>query len=751
MARLFSPAVARHTGPMWEVGADGWTTFYPSADSRLIHVANAGSNSNDGLSPAAPVQTLKYAQSLTRNNYPDHILLKRGDTFVNGWQNDVADGFGGFKGNGGLNRSGRSRNEPFVVRDYGDLALLRPKIIPTSTRVVEEFITSSGSSCNNLAIQGIEFYAPQADPTHPSFRHYKFTGTLTSGSAVITGINSTANLEVGMILCGPGCNSRTIASIDVTTLGAGQITMNGTTSYGAADVEIDAFFNLIGQISFNGWVGFLYMEDCFFNYTGVAIGQSTMRRDLEPILRRNIQAHSYIPLQLGQGWFMADFPVATRTLRVEENFFYQNGWHPDVAGAESQGRCHNAYCHDVHGPHEFVGNITARAATNGYMQRNGSLAVNNLYLENAYGGTWGTGITPNPLNSNHNVFLQGIDQEQPRLTAVSATSVGTTPASITFAGVPSSTTGASNHATNLYNLDNPGSLVSRAGTMAAGGKTLTLNGAIAAGTRGNGVQPGDRIVGYTAIASGFTAGSAYAIPIANATPGVKYFIGETGPFYVAKDRPIPSWVQVGYRVMIDHNIDNPQIKFSNTTTVTSISTNRLSFTTSEGLLGNLLGGDPRYALDTDCPFFSPQANVVFWDPVGGSADKYPTSFFGPNNIMCNSQGVNSQFGIKLTAASMYADASGNYFYKWCANTANNVIDDGVDSIVSPQALNSNTTVAAYDEATIEGYMASLGLTPTKEAFYAGCFANRRGAYDLRFTAPAVNTYIRGKFGAPEPS
>ncbi len=100
---------------------------------------------------------------------------------------------------------------------------------------------------------------------------------------------------------------------------------------------------------------------------------------------------------------------------------------------------------------------------------------------------------------------------------------------------------------------------------------------------------------------------------------------------------------------------------------------------------------------------------------------------------------------------MYCDATGNYFYKWNSSTAANIADRGIGSIISPQALNSNTTVTAYDAATVEGYMTSLGITPaTREEFYTRCFANRQGNWDSRFTAAEFNTYIRGCFGASEP-
>src|SRR6516162_1440101 len=98
--------------PRWTVGSDGWTTFNPSPDSRIIYIANSGLDSNDGLTTATPKQTLVGGYALLRNGFPDQLLLNRGDTFTNGWlAGGSPDGFGGTKANASFQKSGRSRNE----------------------------------------------------------------------------------------------------------------------------------------------------------------------------------------------------------------------------------------------------------------------------------------------------------------------------------------------------------------------------------------------------------------------------------------------------------------------------------------------------------------------------------------------------------------------------------------------------------------------------------------------------------------
>lgn len=56
LATLSSSLVRAGIG---DVDANGWTVLTPSADSRLVYVSSStGNNSNDGLSPATPKQTI---------------------------------------------------------------------------------------------------------------------------------------------------------------------------------------------------------------------------------------------------------------------------------------------------------------------------------------------------------------------------------------------------------------------------------------------------------------------------------------------------------------------------------------------------------------------------------------------------------------------------------------------------------------------------------------------------------------------
>ncbi|MBS0197407.1 MAG: hypothetical protein JSR77_11680 [Planctomycetes bacterium] len=119
---------------------DGWTRFTPSTDTRTVYVSSStGNDANSGLSEASPIRTLAAARAKVRQGYPDWVLLKCGDTFV---EADIE-----------VWRGGRSPTEPALWSSYGTGP--RPIVTPTGTWPGMA-IMSSGS---NLAIVGLQFTA----------------------------------------------------------------------------------------------------------------------------------------------------------------------------------------------------------------------------------------------------------------------------------------------------------------------------------------------------------------------------------------------------------------------------------------------------------------------------------------------------------------------------------------------------------------------------------------------------------------
>lgn len=131
---------------------EGWTRIAPSSDSRIVYVSSSeGSDTNDGLTPQTPKATILVANNLIRNGYPDHLLLKRGDTFeltgagLHRWKN------------------GRSADEPVVISYYGDSGP-RPVI-----KIENSFINHDGLAMNYQAFIGMDIYKANSDPESHEF------------------------------------------------------------------------------------------------------------------------------------------------------------------------------------------------------------------------------------------------------------------------------------------------------------------------------------------------------------------------------------------------------------------------------------------------------------------------------------------------------------------------------------------------------------------------------------------------------
>lgn len=137
-------------GESSSVTNEGWTLIQPSADSRIVYVSSStGNDTNDGLSPDKAVKTLARANSLMRNGYPDHMLLKRGDL----WKDESLGGF----------KSGRSEKERMLISYYGTSGK-RPLVKCSSN-----FIDHGGKVYGNFAVVGLELVGYKMDPKDPGY------------------------------------------------------------------------------------------------------------------------------------------------------------------------------------------------------------------------------------------------------------------------------------------------------------------------------------------------------------------------------------------------------------------------------------------------------------------------------------------------------------------------------------------------------------------------------------------------------
>jgi len=132
---------------------NGWTVVTPPASAHIIYCSSStGNDTNNGLSPAAPVQTLAHAISLLRDHSADQLLLKRGDV----WHSDL----------GVWRKSGKSAEQPMVIGAYGTGN--RPELM-TGAESGFDAISNINSEIDNVDIIGIHFYSDGRDPTSPDF------------------------------------------------------------------------------------------------------------------------------------------------------------------------------------------------------------------------------------------------------------------------------------------------------------------------------------------------------------------------------------------------------------------------------------------------------------------------------------------------------------------------------------------------------------------------------------------------------
>jgi len=142
---------------------NGWTILTPSEDSRIMYVSSSEgddataqaynmSEVSDVFDPSyvSAFKTFAAAQKLTRDGFPDWILLKKGDEWI------IDKRLKSY--------SGRSASEPMVISSYSSDSSKRPLI---KSKGVDGF----GVGRNNrfYSIIGLEFYAYQRDPNSVDF------------------------------------------------------------------------------------------------------------------------------------------------------------------------------------------------------------------------------------------------------------------------------------------------------------------------------------------------------------------------------------------------------------------------------------------------------------------------------------------------------------------------------------------------------------------------------------------------------
>jgi len=142
---------------------NGWTILTPSEDTRLMYVSSSEGDDDTAFaynvlevddvfdpSNVYAFKTIDAARKLTRDGYPDWILLKKGDEWI------IDERLGTY--------SGRSASEPMVITSYSKASDQRPLI---KTKGVTGFKAMKNNRF--YSVVGLEFYAYQRDPSSMDF------------------------------------------------------------------------------------------------------------------------------------------------------------------------------------------------------------------------------------------------------------------------------------------------------------------------------------------------------------------------------------------------------------------------------------------------------------------------------------------------------------------------------------------------------------------------------------------------------
>ncbi len=172
--------------------ANPWTTFTPSADTRIIYVSNSLGNDalassyaangindpfqpNSGVTPFKTIAAAATAYNALPDNEPHWILLKSGDTWTD-------ENFGTWR------KSGRSATEPALLASYGD-SLQAPKVLTGSS----SFSGAIQNNVNNVTIADISVrahtYVRPAEGGSGGPRAFRWIPNGSAGNFVFEGLH----------------------------------------------------------------------------------------------------------------------------------------------------------------------------------------------------------------------------------------------------------------------------------------------------------------------------------------------------------------------------------------------------------------------------------------------------------------------------------------------------------------------------------------------------------------------------------
>ena len=116
-----------------------------------------------------------------------------------------------------------------------------------------------------------------------------------------------------------------------------------------------------------------------------------------------------------------------------------------------------------------------------------------------------------------------------------------------------------------------------------------------------------------------------------------------------------------------------------------------------------------------------------------------------HHSIANSAGVN----INLSTGARYCEVTANIIFGM-AQGITNAGPHPSDNVITPNQIDldgdNNLGFPDPNNATLTGYATSIGLAASEDVLMRAVCNNRNGAWDYRLTAPAINDFMRTKFG-----
>jgi hypothetical protein len=720
--------------------ANGWSIFTPAPSTKIIYVAapgSGGSDSNDGLTTSTPVTTLAHAKTLMRGQgFSDWVLLNKGDTWNEAFGNTTV--------------AGPSAGWYSMFGSYG-AATGRPKLNCGNSAGL--FFASLNGA--NVVINGLDIYCDVNDPASATYTApIAISAGALSGTSVLTfasplpltvqtGI-SVYNLTTVAAISNTSNTTATVSgdrlSLTISTPLAANVSTGDLIEFHCDATGIDAL----------GKTTFLHVEDCklsFWHNDGINI--STNGVDW-PFKNYNIRRCVIVDgTRNTQGCIVQDNALTVTPLTnlptnlIEDCFFDHNGWQqqdnsnplsPTLIASGGTVFCHDVYMHDLSGSLTLQNNILANPSLSGVQHRSNGVAYNNAFIRCPVGLSVGgaTGMTA----ASYNTFSETCETKLTiRATSAITSAAGGTPNVLNFDLVPAMIPVSG---CRVRNLTNPSSISTASPPLVTGKTATTVT--IFSNVLSD-VQAGDVICFFTEEGASANLGSnsdlylplgqgacefgPHNVLCAPATWGIFNGRGITNTFMTAfaPSNVHDNWLIGQFYSIQDNATITGAVSDANGTKVT------VQATSSSGTAGAFLAGQP----------------ITISGITSGT-----TELNGTWTIL--SVPDTSHIVIPVTFVHTFvAPSIGNVgvFNGGNVYTSNHQVNP-VHANPFTAGIAAPATFTLAGTPTVPAYMASIGATATTEAFLAACRLQSKDTWDVRYTANALNNYLRAQTNAAIP-